>query len=1472
MNRTLFISSFLLLSSLLTAQRLRSAQDNPNIIIVLADDLGWGDPQCYNENSRVPTPAMDRLAQEGMRFTDAHTPSSVCTPTRYSLLTGRYAWRTRLKDGVLDGFDPPLIGEGEDTLASLLKRAGYRTHAIGKWHLGFTWTDKNGNPVPDRDRALGFRPGYDIDYTKPVVGGPVDVGFDSWFGISASLDMSPYCYLRNDRVVEIPTVHFEENKDGLFMNQVPGVTTENFRLKEVLPCIGDETARIIRESKNDSTPFFCYVPLTSPHLPVVPTEDMNGKSQAGSYGDFVVGTDQALQTILEALDETGQADDTLVLFTSDNGGLFHSWDFRADDDGGAAPVTKRGEETTRFGHQSNADWRGTKADIYEGGHRVPFLVRWPKGIEAGQVSDATVELTDLYATVSELVGESARGTSGMDSVSLLPILNGKEKSVRKISIHHSLRGMFALRRGDWKLIDGRGSGGFTHPREIEDTDPPGQLYHLGSDSQETTNVYAETPDQVMELSNLLAQVKDSGGAFVNDQLPLAAAVNASQATTPEGFTVDVIAAEPDLKQPIAFSWDHQGRLYVAECLTYAERTLNFDLTESDRIVVLADEDRDGTFETQTLFTDGLKRLTSVAVGYGGVWALTPPALVFIPDADGDLVPDGPPITMLDGFDAQTGRHNIANGLKWGPDGWLYGRQGILSTSFLGIPGTPKEDRLLMNTGVWRFHPQSGKVEAWTLGGTNTWGHDWNQDGELFYINTVIGHFWHGIPGAYTRRMFGEYDRPYLYELLEMHADHWHFDINGDWKLTRDNVDAEDAYGGGHAHAGLMIYQADKWPIEYRDSVYTLNFHGRRINRETLHREGSGYVAKHAPDFVQFPDRWFRGIDLMQGPDGDVYAMDWSDTGECHDHDGVHRGSGRIYRIRYGEPTAGPTSNPETIDDIHQWLQHPNVWYARQATQLIHELRTENRLPDAWTQSLQKGFNRAKDETEAVRYFHAFNATGQLDIDSLVSHRFESVQIRAIYTLRDAKIVSDKSIRALDKLSTSGSSRVRLAITSLLPRLTHRNQLTLAANLLSHGRSATDHNYVPLLWQSIERLVGNAEASTLTHLLEACELDSIRGLIIRRLAEEYDANRPLISKLLLEQPSHIHAHLSGLSKALEGAPRAEPLPDWEQIAEFGANHPDVLQLGAIFGEGRSLDQLFQLANNEEAPVNARRKAIQSLTYSDYPNLKGHLMRWIDNNALVGVSATGLARFDDDFIGQKIIERFAMMTNEERSAAIEVMVSRPNWAHLLLKRIEDNRLTKTVISTAQARQIAGFQNLELSDLLADVWGEVNPVEDNAATAALAEKIRSLSDASNLATANKSAGRALYQQLCASCHRLYGEGSTIGPDLTGSGRNEVEYLIENILYPNAIVPSMYRLSTVHLNDGRVLGGVITAQGENRISLQTIGSDNAQQIPHSEIKSIDTTSQSLMPPGLVNALDDQQLTDFLAYLMGSHQVPLAD
>ncbi len=510
------LTTIAILFAVTATVRCVDASEHPNIVYLLADDFGYGDTSCYNPNSKIATPHIDELASRGMKFTDAHTPSAVCTPTRYGILTGRYSWRTRLKYRVLDGLDPPLIESDRLTVPRLLKEHGYHTICIGKWHLGMQFTDKAGNPLPavPIDRRTPPRDGRDVDYDVAIKGGPTAVGFDRYFGISASLNMSPFCYLVDDRPLIVPTILSPAIKTE-FLSVDQGIRSHDFSIAGVMPMLNGQAIQHIDahvESGSDQ-PFFLYFPLTAPHLPVIPNAEFLGTSESGMYGDFVREVDATVAAITETLERHGISDNTLVIFTSDNGGLYHWWDPQEADDVKHYQIGMRGKHVKEYGHQGNAHLRGTKADIWEGGHRVPFIATWPEKIEAGTTTDALVELTDLLATSAAIVGQTLSEEETCDSRNILPVMLGetKGKPVRDFAVHHSLWGKYAIRRGPWKMVPTRGSGGFTRPREIEpaEGEPTGQLYHLDDDPSETKNLWNEHPEIVAELSELLESVKNA---------------------------------------------------------------------------------------------------------------------------------------------------------------------------------------------------------------------------------------------------------------------------------------------------------------------------------------------------------------------------------------------------------------------------------------------------------------------------------------------------------------------------------------------------------------------------------------------------------------------------------------------------------------------------------------------------------------------------------------------------------------------------------------------------------------------------------------------------------------------------------------------------------------------------------------------------------------------------------------------------
>ena len=492
----------LVVSILLVAGTATSAADKPNLVFILCDDLGYGDVSCLNPDGGIKTPHMDHMASEGMLFTDAHSGSSVCSPTRYGVITGRYAWRSRLKSGVLGGLSPRLIEAGRITVAEMLKAQGYHTAAIGKWHLGMDW-EKKGSVAVAELNVESREQVFNVDYAKPIRNGVNSVGFDFYFGISASLDMVPYTYIANDRVTVLPT---EDRDYPMFFGREEdrarkGPAAPNFEVENVLPDLTKKAVDYIRSRTADAKagrPFFLYLPLASPHTPIAPTKEWQGKSGLNAYADFVMQTDRGIGEVLKALDEQGLTRDTLVIVTSDNG-CSPQADFPA---------------LASKGHHPSQAFRGHKADIYEGGHRIPFIVRWPGKVRAGSKSDQTICLTDFMRTAADILKVPLPDNAAEDSVSILPVLLGSDTGpIREATVHHSINGSFAIRQGKWKLEFCPGSGGWSSPRPgQQDTSklPLTQLYDLQTDPAEERNVQGEHPDVVARLTGLMEKYAKEG--------------------------------------------------------------------------------------------------------------------------------------------------------------------------------------------------------------------------------------------------------------------------------------------------------------------------------------------------------------------------------------------------------------------------------------------------------------------------------------------------------------------------------------------------------------------------------------------------------------------------------------------------------------------------------------------------------------------------------------------------------------------------------------------------------------------------------------------------------------------------------------------------------------------------------------------------------------------------------------------------
>jgi arylsulfatase A-like enzyme len=493
---TVFLSGFCLI---MASDKIPPDRKRPNVIVILADDMGYGDVSCLAPQAMTRTPHLDAMARQGMTFTDAHAPASVCTPTRYGLLTGRYAWRGTMKKGVSRQYDPPLIEEGRFTAGKLFRESGYATACIGKWHLGWDWPLAGGGRVgdimkdPDADVSERLAAERRVDFSMPIANGPTTRGFDHYFGDDVP-NYPPYCFIEDDRTVGIPATYKPDSVYGH-----PGLMVAGWRLDAVMPELTRRAMDHIHRMAASKKPFFLYLSLNSPHVPIAPAASFRGRSRAGAYGDFVEQTDQVVGDVMGALRAAGIEDNTLVIFTSDNG---------SPEQDGTGMAGAMGS-VKRLGHEPNYPFRGMKTDLWEGGHHVPFFAVWPGMIRAGSRSAATICHTDIIATCAEILGRRPPAGEAEDSYSILPLLREKDPGSyrRPYTIHHSSEGDFAIRQGSWKLITVGHSGGGLVPRKQETVDGVAvdqQLYDLAADPAEQRNLVLLYPEKAAALRKTLA--------------------------------------------------------------------------------------------------------------------------------------------------------------------------------------------------------------------------------------------------------------------------------------------------------------------------------------------------------------------------------------------------------------------------------------------------------------------------------------------------------------------------------------------------------------------------------------------------------------------------------------------------------------------------------------------------------------------------------------------------------------------------------------------------------------------------------------------------------------------------------------------------------------------------------------------------------------------------------------------------------
>jgi len=947
---------------------------------------------------------------------------------------------------------------------------------------------------------------------------------------------------------------------------------------------------------------------------------------------------------------------------------------------------------------------------------------------------------------------------------------------------------------------------------------------------------------------------------------------ASEMTLPPGFHSTLFAGEPDVKQPIAFALDHRGRIWVAEAYTYPKRASEGE--GKDRILVFEDTNGDGKFDRRTVFIEGLNLVSGLEVGFGGVWVGAAPYLMFIPINDGDApTAAGPPQILIDGW-GYGDTHETLNTFCWGPDGWLYGCHGVFTYSKVGKPGSTDADRTPVTAGVWRYHPTRHSFELFSEGTSNPWGVDFDAHGQCIIEACVIPHLWHMIQGGRYERQGGQHFNPYVFDDIKTIADHFHYTGT---KGPHAANGRSDAAGGGHAHAGLMVYQGDSWPESYRGQIFMNNIHGARINMDSPERKGSGFVGHHGADFIKFNDTWSQIINLQADQDGSVYLIDWYDKNQCHENrpEAHDRSNGRIFKVSYA-PTKTTQVNLEKLsnEELVQLTGSKNEWHVRHARRLLQERGPNPQVH----QALLKVLNRDNNPSRQLSALWALHATGGVTEPialSQLASKDEYLRSWAIQFLAENKNVSDAALAQWLRLAqTDPSPVVRLYLAAALQRVPVQKRWDIVAALNQHAEDATDHNLPLMNWYAAEPL-GAQNAHRALALAGESKLPRILHFTTRRVAAigTPDALGEIAKTLNQSRDDAQRLDiLTGLNMALKGQ-RTVPMPKgWNEIETTLNQSPnasvraEVQSLSLRFGSSAALASLRETLMNASAETRARQTALESLLGAKDPTLAPLLQQLLNENAFRSAALRGLAAYDDPKTPSIILKLYPELNGAQRRDALNTLAARASSASELVGAVEQGQLPVKDLTADLVRQLRSLKDTDIAQRVQKVWGISR--DSSADKQAEIRKYKTIYHAGGSLPGNASSGRAVYAKICGQCHTLFDAGGKVGPELTGSNRADLDYILQNIIDPNAVVPNEYRAVNIETRDDRSLTGIIKQQDEKSVTLAT--ANETITLPRNEIKTMQQGELSMMPEGLLQPLNDQEVRDLLYYLSRPGQVPL--
>lgn len=963
---------------------------------------------------------------------------------------------------------------------------------------------------------------------------------------------------------------------------------------------------------------------------------------------------------------------------------------------------------------------------------------------------------------------------------------------------------------------------------------------------------------------------------------------AAAMTVPPGFEVKLFAGEPDVHQPVAMCTDDRGRLWVVEAYTYPRRhphpgpvLPDAEKAKGDKVVIFEDADGDGKHDKRTVFMEGLNLVSGIELGFGGVWVGAAPYLVFIPKNEGEDKPAGEPQILLDGWGYQD-THETLNSFIWGPDGWLYGCHGVFTHSKVGKPGTPDDKRVPINAGIWRYHPTRHVFEVFAHGTSNPWGLDYNAHGEFFIEACVIPHMWHIVQGGRYNRQAGTHFNPYTFEDIPTIAVHRHY--AGSNPHAGNN--RSDAAGGGHAHSGLLCYQGGLWPKEYHGKLLMGNLHGHRLNVDEIKPKGSGYVADRNPDFLLMNDRWAIPVALQASHDGNAYLSDWYDKQICHRNEPEiwDRTNGRIYKIVHTDTKPAKVDLQKATDEeLVKYQLSDNEWYVRHARRILQERwgmphANPGAPGDGLRPVIQALTQIASSNPDPVRRLRGlwalFSVSGNRasrDEDADPAVAAWSVRLWAESARSEGGLMMNVPLHTAKRRPDPVVRRAAASVVLQKPLGVRWDTLE---ELLTHPEDAADHNLPYLYWYALEPLVAADPARGLA-LAEKAKVPQLLPWAARRVGA---IGTPEAVAALLKAVSetgsadHQLAYLRGIQDGLKGK-RQFPMPaGWAAMARDIERAPNAelrnlgQVLGVLFGDKNAFAAVRAVIADPKAATPARVAAVTSLVDARDPELVPVLQGLVADPAVRAAAIRGLAAFDDPKTPAAILAGYGSFSTAEKRDALATLAARPGYAKALMAAVADKVVPAADVSAETVRQLRNIKDATLDKQIADLWGVVRDTPE--------DRKRLIGEWKGKLTRPYSGpvdlglGRAVFARTCQQCHTLYALGGKVGPDITGSNRADLDYLLENILDPSAVIPKEYAATRVGLADGRVLTGIVKDGPGAAVTVVT--ATETVVVPKGDIEDQKPSDLSMMPDDILKTTTEPELRALVAYLRSPQQVPM--